>query len=112
MATLVNLWLVDFDREAVMDLEGVKSRGDRKAVFSAIDKLESFGPGLPSPFMKSLKGEVDLFELRPKQGACPVRPIYTRDGRQFVVLAVAPNKASFDKALVRARQRLDRRRAP
>jgi Uncharacterized protein conserved in bacteria len=110
MAVVENLWLVDFDRAAVMDLEDVKSRGDRKAVFSAIDKLEYFGPRLSSPNMKSLKGAADLFELRPKQGRCAVRLIYARNGRRFVVLAVAPNKGGFDRALDRARKRLERRK--
>jgi hypothetical protein len=37
--------------------------------------------------MKSLKGEADLFELRPKQGRSAVRPIYCRSGQQFLILA-------------------------
>jgi hypothetical protein len=109
VATLESLWLVDFDRNAVIDMEEVRSRGDRRAVFSAIDKLESLGPRLSSPYMKSLKGEADLFELRPKQGDCAARPIYAREGRRFVVLAVAPSKPSFDRSLDLARQRLSRR---
>jgi hypothetical protein len=60
---------VDFDSDAVVDFEDVKSRGDRKAVFNVVQKLRDLGPDLPSPHMKSLKGEADLFELRPKQGA-------------------------------------------
>jgi hypothetical protein len=105
-----NLWLVDFDNGALKDMEEVKSRGDFRAVLSAADKLQNLGPRLSSPYMKSLKGEVDLFELRPKQGACAIRPIYARDGRRFIVLAVAPNKASFPRAVERARHRLRRRR--
>lgn len=62
-------WLVEFEVDAVVDFEDVKSRGDRKAVFNAVQKLKDLGPDLPSPHMKSLKGEADLFELRPKQGA-------------------------------------------
>jgi hypothetical protein len=107
---LKSLWLVDFDTGAVMDLEDVKSRGDRKAVFSAVDKLEALGPRLSSPYMKSLKGEADLFELRPKQGACAVRPIFAREGRRFIVLAVASNKAGFDKAVGLAHGRLNQRK--
>ena len=103
-------WLVDFDGDAVMDFEEVKSRGDRKAVFNAVQKLRDLGPDLPGPHVKSLKGEADLFELRPKQGACAVRPIYARDGSYFVVLAVAPSKARFGRAVRDARRRLDRRR--
>jgi hypothetical protein len=35
--------------------------------------------------MKSLKGEANLFELRPKKGVCEARPIYARFGGRFVV---------------------------
>jgi len=61
-------WVVDFDSDALVDFEDVKSRGDRKAVFNVVQKLKDLGSDLPSPHMKSLKGEANLFELRPKQG--------------------------------------------
>jgi hypothetical protein len=54
--------------------------------------------------MKSLKGEANLFELRPKQGACEARPIYAR----FVILAVAAKKKDFDRAVAAASDRLKR----
>jgi hypothetical protein len=57
-------WVVDFDSDAVIDFEDVKSRGDRKSVFNVVQKLKDLGPDLPSPHMKSLKGEANLFELR------------------------------------------------
>jgi hypothetical protein len=56
--------------------------------------------------MKSLKGEANLFELRPKQGACETRPIYARFGGRFVVLAVAAKKKDFDRAVAVANDRL------
>jgi hypothetical protein len=71
-----------------------------------VQKLNDLGPRLPSPHMKSLKGEADLFELRPKQGACEARPIYARLGGRFVVLAVAAKKKDFERAVVDAKQRL------
>jgi hypothetical protein len=101
-------WIVEFDGEAVLDFEDVKSKGDRRAVFNVIDKLRRLGPDLPSPHMKSLKGERDLFELRPKQGATAVRPIYARLGDRFVVLAFASTKPRFDRAVEAARARLAR----
>jgi hypothetical protein len=104
-------WVVEFDSEALIDFEDVKARGDRKAVFNVVQKLKDLGPDLPSPHMKSLKGEADLFELRPKQGACEARPIYVRLGQRFVVLAVAAKKKDFDRALVEASKRLRRHRA-
>ena len=57
----------------------------------------------------SLKGEANLFELRPKQGACEARPIYARFGGRFVVLAVAAKKKDIDRAVVAAGDRLKRR---
>lgn len=75
-----------------------------------VQKLKDVGPDLPSPHMKSLKGEVDLFELRPKQGACEVRPIYARLGQKFMVLAVAAKKKGFERAIVAAGDRLNRHR--
>jgi hypothetical protein len=58
--------------------------------------------------MKSLKGEADLFELRPRQGACEVRPIYARVSNRFIVLAVAAKKKNFETAAKEASQRLHR----
>lgn len=109
MAQRPRTWLVEFDSDAVIDFEDVKSRGDRKAVFNVVQKLKDLGPDLPSPHMKSLKGEADLFELRPKQGACETRPIYVRLGDRFVVLAVAAKKKNFDRAVADATQRLKHR---
>lgn len=101
-------WLVDFDADAVIDFEDVKAKGDRKAVFNVVQKLRDLGPDLPPPHTKSLKGEADLFELRPKQGACEVRPIYARVGDRFIVLAVAAKKKNFEAAAKEASQRLHR----
>jgi hypothetical protein len=101
-------WVVDFDGDAVIDFEDVKNRGERKALFTVVDKLKALGPDLPSPHMKSLKGEKDLFELRPKQGRSPVRPIYARRGDRFVILAVAAKKDRFDSAVTDANERLPR----
>jgi hypothetical protein len=103
-------WVVVFDGDAVIDFEDVKSRGERKAVFNVVDKLRALGPDLPSPHIKSLKGETDLFELRPKQGNSPVRAIYARLGARFVVLSVAARKSGFDAAVADAKERLGRHR--
>ncbi len=99
-----------FDSDAVADLEDVRSRGDRKAVFNVVQKLKDVGPSLPSPHMKSLRGEADLFELRPKRGACEIRPIYARLGEAFVVLAIAAKKKDFGRAVIAANHRLGRYR--
>ncbi len=110
MAKQPKTWVVGFDSDAVIDFEDVKSRGDRKAVFNVVQKLKDVGPDLPSPHMKSLKGRADLFELRPKQGACEARPIYARIGQKFMVLAVAAKKKDFDRAVAAASDRLKRHR--
>jgi hypothetical protein len=100
-------WVVEFDGDAVVDFEDVKSRGDRKAVFNVLQKLRDLGPDLPSPHMKSLKGEADLFELRPNQGACEARPIYVRLGDRFIVLGVAAKKKDFDRVVAEVKRRLE-----
>jgi hypothetical protein len=100
------IWVVYLDADAARDFEAVKSKGDRIAVYQAIEKLRFLGPALSSPNMKSLKGEADLFELRPKRGAVAVRPIYARIGDAFVILAVASDKKHFDRAIKDARSRL------
>ena len=110
MAIQSRAWVVYFDSGAVIDFDDVKSRGDRKAVFNVVQKLTDVGPDLPSPHMKSLKGEADLFELRPKQGACEARPIYARLGQKFVVLAITAKKRDFERAVTAAHERLDRHR--
>lgn len=97
---------MQFDSDAVIDFEDLKSRADRKAVFNVVQKLKDLGPDLPSPHVKSLKGEADLFELRPRQGACEARPIYARMGREFLILAVAVKKKDFDQAVASAGERL------
>jgi len=72
------LWLVQYFPEAVVDFQAIQARKERISVLTAVDKLVSLGPSLRPPHMKSLKGEPNLMELRPRQGASPVRPIYAR----------------------------------
>jgi hypothetical protein len=103
-------WVVVVDAEAMVDFESVKSHGERKSLFNAIDKLGYMGPQLGSPHLKSLTGETDLFELRPRQGRAPSRAIFARRGDYFVVLAVASKKSRLDAAIGRARVRLSRHR--
>jgi hypothetical protein len=67
-----------YDADAVLELESLKGRSERKAVFTVIDKLRMLGPDLVPPHVKSLKGEAGLMELRPRQGRSPVRPICRR----------------------------------
>ena len=103
--------LVVYDADAVLELEVVKGKSDRKAVFTAVDKLRMLGPKLVPPHMKPLKGEGGLMELRPRQGKSAVRAIYRRTSEtDYVILAFAvkADKADFDQAVVAARERSSR----
>ena len=93
-----------WDPDAVIDFEAVKSKGDRKAVFTVVDKLRRLGSDLVPPHVKSLKGQPGLYELRPRQGSSAVRPLYGRFGARYVILAVA-RKTDFDKKVKEAAKR-------
>lgn len=88
----------------MIDFEDVKGKSDRKAVFNVVDKLRRLGAQLAPPHVKLLKGESDLYELRPQQGRSAVRPLYQRFGNQFVILAVA-RKGDFDRKVRLAKER-------
>ncbi|MGH2954260.1 MAG: type II toxin-antitoxin system RelE/ParE family toxin [Thermoanaerobaculia bacterium] len=95
---------VVYDPEAVLDLEQVKGKDERKALFNAVDKLRRLGAQLAPPHVKLLKGEADLYELRPRQGRSAVRPLYGRFGDLFVILAIA-TKRDFDRKVRLAGER-------
>lgn len=101
------LFFVVWDSDAVTDLESLKNKKERKAVFNVVEKLRSLGPKLIPPHMKSLQNEPGLMELRPRQGSSPARPVYRQTSAGYAILAVAvkADKADFDKAVSRARGR-------
>jgi hypothetical protein len=109
-------YLVTYDADAVLEFEDLKGRQERKATFTAIDKLGHLGPTLPPPHASSLKSSKDednsdLMELRPRRGSSQVRPIYARIGEsEYVILAfaISADKADMDKAVKNARARLKR----
>ncbi len=96
-------WLVEYLAEAVVELHATAHK-EQLGILSAVDKLVALGPSLRPPHMKSLKGEPNLMELRPRQGNSPVRPIYARVDDAFKILALA-TKNDFDDALATARKR-------
>jgi hypothetical protein len=100
-------FVVVFDADAVRDLEPLKGKQERNAVYAVIDKLRTLGPDLKPPHVKTLKGEAGLLELRPRQGSSPVRPIYRRTGKEYVILAfsVKPDRVDFGAAVAAARKR-------
>lgn len=106
-------FIVLFDPDAVRDLDLLKGRQELNAVYAAVDKLRMLGPELAPPHVKSLKGEAGLLELRPRQGSSPVRPIYRRIGKVYVILAfsVKPDKVDFAAAVAAARKRSRRYRS-
>lgn len=111
--SVTNPFIVIYDADAILEFEEVKSREERRAVFTCVDKLRRLGAKLPTPHMKSLKNEPNLWELRPHQGRARVRPIYSRlPDDEFVILAfaVAADKADFGAAVDHARSRLVRYR--
>jgi hypothetical protein len=69
-------FIVLYDADAVLELESLKGRQERDAIFTVIDKLRMLGPELVPPHVKSLKGESGLLELRPRRGRSPVQAIY------------------------------------
>jgi hypothetical protein len=100
-------FIVLFDPDAVRELESLKGRQERNALFTVIGKLRMLGPGLFPPHVKSLKGEPGLLELRPRQGSSPVRAICRRIANVYVILAfsIKADKADFDAAVAAARER-------
>jgi hypothetical protein len=100
-------FIVVFEPGAVRDLDSLKGKQERNAVYAVIDKLRMLGPDLKPPHVKTLKGEARLLELRPRQGSSPVRPIFRRMGKEYVILAfsVKPDKGDFAAAVAAARKR-------
>ncbi|QEC48193.1 hypothetical protein FSW04_11880 [Baekduia soli] len=79
-------------------------------MLNAVDKLRQLGPKLVAPHVKSLKGEADLFELRPRQGSSMCRPIFVQQADRYLVVAVAVDHAKdMDRAVADARARLQER---
>jgi hypothetical protein len=102
-----SIWLVEYIADAAGDFQAIEARKERVGVLTAVDKLVALGPKLVPPHMKSLRGEPNLMELRPRQGRSPVRPIYARVGEGFKILAIAGSKDEFDAAVRRARARAE-----
>lgn len=103
-------FIVLFDADAVRELESLKGRPERNALFTVIGKLRMLGPGLLPPHVKSLKAEPGLLELRPRQGSSPVRAICRRIANVYVILAfsIKADRADFGAAVAAARERARR----
>ena len=51
-----HLFLVIYDPDAALDFEAVKSREERRATYTAIDKLRRLGPQLPPAAHEGAEG--------------------------------------------------------
>jgi hypothetical protein len=72
---------------------------ERKEVLHSIHLLQEMGVLLGFPYSSAIQGaRYPLRELRPKQGASPLRPIYAFDPRRHAVLLTGGDKGA-DKAM-------------
>jgi hypothetical protein len=98
---------VIYDPDAVVELLGMKSKEEHRALLNAVRKLGELGEQLGPPHMKPLKGAAALRELRPRQGQSDWRAIYRRVGDFYAVLAIDWHKnfgSLIDRAQIRAEQ--------
>lgn len=97
-------WIVEYVEEATREIRPLNKK-EWRSLCAVVDKLKELGPDLVPPHTKSLKGQTNLFELRPRGGGSPVRPIYMRVNDGYKILAVACVKDQFDTAVSSARER-------
>jgi hypothetical protein len=101
---------VAWDADAQEELRRLPS-AERRAVMTAVAKLEAFGDQLGAPHSSQVKGShAGIRELRPRAGRSPWRVLYRRLGVTMVILAVGPeaehDRRGFDRAVRLAEERL------
>lgn len=101
---------VDWDAGAREELLGLPA-AERRAVMTAVAKLEAFGDRLGAPHTSQVKGSrAGIRELRPRSGRSPWRVLYRRVADAMVILAVGPeavhDRRGFDRAVRVAEERL------
>jgi hypothetical protein len=78
---------------------------------NAIGKLEDGGDEMPFPHSSSVRGAVNLRELRPRAGRSPWRAFYRRVGDEVVIGAFGSEAQAdprgFARAVRAATERLD-----
>lgn len=103
------MWEVSYLPGAVPELDAVPAK-EQAAIRNAVEKLKALGPQLRYPHSSDVRGSDDLRELRPRQGRCPYRPLYTRVPDSFLIAAIGPDGESdprgFNAACRRAEERL------
>lgn len=109
LTTIGTLVSLGAPRRSRVDTSAVASTSPPTACTSST-KLRQLGPRLVAPHVKSLSGEADIFELRPRQGNSKPRPLVVRRGGGYLVVAVATDHANdMRRALDDARRRLKAR---
>lgn len=103
-------FVVVYDHDAARELQEIRDKRLRAAIFTAVEKLRVLGPKTIEPHSKKVQGACKLRELRPRGGQCAVRPLYVqRDEREYVILAIAPeameNPSGFNTSVERAKTR-------
>jgi hypothetical protein len=101
---------VDWDEDAREEFSRLPT-AERRAVMTAVAKLEAFGDRLGAPHSSQVKGSrVGIRELRPRSGRSPWRVLYRRLGDAMVILAVGPeaehDRRRFGRAVRMAEERL------
>lgn len=101
---------VSWDADAREELRRLPV-AERRAVMTAVAKLEAFGDRLGAPHSSQIKGShVGIRELRPRAGRSPWRVLYRRLGVAMVILAVGPeaehDRRGFELAVRLAEERL------
>lgn len=101
---------VDWDEDARDELRQLPA-AERRAVITAVAKLEAFGDRLGAPHSSQVKGsQAGIRELRPRAGRSAWRVLYRRLGGAMVILAVGPEaehgRRGFDRAVRLAEERL------
>ena len=101
---------VAWDADAQEELRRLPS-AERRAVMTAVAKLEAFGDQLGAPHSSQVKGShAGIRELRPCAGRSPWRVLYRRLGVTMVMLAVGSeaehDRRGFERAVRLAEERL------
>ncbi len=103
------VWEVVYHPSAEAERNDIPPK-ERVAIAHAVEKLEILGLQLRYPHQSAVQGGEGLRELRPRGGKSPWRPLYSRVGDVFVILAVGPeaqvDRRRFNKAVAAAQTRL------
>jgi len=107
----MGIWQVSYLAAAEQELETLPP-AEQVAIQHAVEKLQLLGVRLPAPHCKPVQGVIGAWwELRPRRGNSPWRPLYIRTSRdEFKIAAIAPDgetrRREFRQACQQAAERL------